>query len=190
MNTQNIDRARDVLLTYGANPARWPENERQAVEDCIRHTAALQALQNQQAQLDRHLATAHHGLTEENRAKTDSLIANVFSRLPELYTKERWFSSTIKQILQVTSALWSRPFKVAYASLAVLATCGFLFLSIGVNKIADTEIGLALEQWILPEVANSVAETNKVNSDLENMLAYLEPELSSDFSSELFTDEI
>lgn len=75
------DRVSDLIEAYGADPARWPAEERADAEALLRCDETLRARANSAFPLDRSLA-AWARAPEALEARADALAARVMANLP------------------------------------------------------------------------------------------------------------
>ena len=117
-----LDRFRELMDAYGAEPARWPANERVAAEALLAVNAEAAQLRKRAAALDALLDKAA-GLASAIDA--ERLIASV--------TAQPQHSA---EIVQLRPARRASPgtFWLKVASLAAAATIGFL---VGVTQLAN-----------------------------------------------------
>jgi hypothetical protein len=117
-----LDRFRELMDAYGAEPARWPANERAAAE-------ALLAVNAEAAQL-RKRAAALDALLDKAAGMASAIDAE---RLVASVTAQPQRSAEIVQLRPARSAS-PGTFWLKVASLAAAATIGFL---VGVTQLAN-----------------------------------------------------
>ena len=137
------ERAATVLRAYGADPERWPESEREAMQRTIAQSPKLQALAAAEGSLDQRLSThsvAGSLSVDDVLAQLDSLPTQQAAPsvpVSDVASGSGWLEGLFTGI----SGQWWRPAVAACAPLA-------LGLALGVSDIGVSEDWQSSEQYL------------------------------------------
>ena len=139
----SLERAETLLRAYGADPERWPESERQAMQRTLSQSPELQAIAFAQEIVDQRLSASS--------VATSLAVEDVLAQLDTLPNQETapslpstagpsgssWFDDFVAGVL----ASWWRPAVAACAPLA-------LGVALGVSDIGMSEDWQSSEQYL------------------------------------------
>ena len=137
------ERAATVLRAYGADPERWPESEREAMQRTIAQSPELQAMAAAEETLDQRLSTHSVAVSlsvDDVLAQLDSLPAQQTAPsvpVSDVASGSGWLEGLITGI----SGQWWRPAVAACAPLA-------LGVALGVSDIGVSEDWQSSEQYL------------------------------------------
>ena len=137
------ERAATVLHAYGADPERWPESEREAMQRTIAQSPELQAMAAAEESLDQRLSTHSVAVSlsvDDVLAQLDSLHAQQTAPsvpVSDVASGSGWLEGLITGI----SGQWWRPAVAACAPLA-------LGVALGVSDIGVSEDWQSSEQYL------------------------------------------
>ena len=137
------ERAATVLRAYGADPERWPESEREAMQRTIAQSPELQAMAAAEETLDQRLSTHSVAVSlsvDDVLAQLDSLPAQQIAPsvpVSDVTSGSGWLEGLITGI----SGQWWRPAVAACAPLA-------LGVALGVSDIGVSEDWQSSEQYL------------------------------------------
>ena len=137
------ERAATVLHAYGADPERWPESEREAMQRTIAQSPELQAMAAAEESLDQRLSTHSVAVSlsvDDVLAQLDSLPAQQTAPsvpVSDVASGSGWLEGLITGI----SGQWWRPAVAACAPLA-------LGVALGVSDIGVSEDWQSSEQYL------------------------------------------
>ena len=143
------ERAATVLRAYGADPERWPESEREAMQRTIAQSPELQAMAAAEESLDQRLSTHSVAVSlsvDDVLAQLDSLPAQqIAPSVPvsdvsssDVSSQSGWFD---EGLFAGVSGKWWRPAVAACAPLA-------LGVALGVSDIGVSEDWQSSEQYL------------------------------------------
>lgn len=129
----DANRAQDILKTYGAEPARWPADERAALSVLLTENPALRELQREESELDTQLT--------RSTVQPSLSVAQIMAALPQQESKTgQFFEALIDWLMPGDPILFWRP---AFAAALALGVGIWL----GGNGYADTDWSSA-EQYV------------------------------------------
>lgn len=137
------ERAATILHAYGADPERWPESEREAMQRTIAQSPELQALAAAEESLDQRLAASSVAgslSVDDVLAQLDSLpTQQIAPSVPvsDVASGSGWLEGLFTGI----SGQWWRPAVAACAPLA-------LGVALGVSDIGVSEDWQSSEQYL------------------------------------------
>ena len=143
-------RARDIILAYGASPGAWPAEERLAVQKLVKMNVSLQGLLKHEDLLDQYLASEKPYALRN----TDQLAKRILAGLPERAT------TTKRNLLDIIADYFSlRTFVMATASL-LFAVAVVLYSLPGGNIRQNSDP--VFEQWAWYDITSQelVKENN------------------------------
>jgi hypothetical protein len=110
MNEMPLARLERIIAAYGADPARWPEVERESAERLVAHAPAARDLLTRAEELDRALARAAADLPDAAMARLLAVTAFPPPRISA--------PSLLDRLAYAASAFWPRA--TVLASMAAL----------------------------------------------------------------------
>ncbi len=116
----NNEQLQIFLDSHGADPARWPDAQRAAMEALLAHSAEARALHAAAQRLDALLSRAH----DAEAADDETAAARVLSRLGSLPHQKRPF-------WRWPSVLLDWQFAPAWPRMAALASCAAIGFMVG-----------------------------------------------------------
>ncbi len=174
-----IERAKQILSSYGGSVNQWPANERSAMQNLLLSNAELQALLRQEQQLDREIAQ----FTAVNKiADIEDLERKILQSLPERKATVASNSVTgaanktllgrirviVKQWDQFVSPTWA----VSTAAAVVLMVISIVQFNALSPQVSPSKFDTDDELQLMAEALD--------NSNELALLVMLEPELASD----------
>ena len=168
------ERAKQILASYGANPKKWPVDERALLQQLLLSNADLQKIQQQELQLDDQLIKMDSAI---NQPDTELLQKRILAILPNRKVTSKssinyFFSGFKKSLLSRINQLVN-PTRITATVLVIMLLIVGLF-DFNYESPALIENNME-DEWLL------MAEALNNSNELE-LLAVLEPELYEDTS--------
>ena len=188
----SADRVAQLLECYGANENNWPEDERAAATNLIKHSSELQQRQREAQQLD--AAMNALDVNEELRHRADAkIVSNIMDNLPAqeqsniesiLYKTAANKTTSNKTTSNKTTAK-NRNFFGAWIAYGMAAAAAVVFVTTvimtqqlsptqptGTTNIAQTE----LDNWMWDQVEGSAAQEDN-NEEPLTLMALVDLEM-------------
>ncbi len=150
-------RARDIILAYGASPEAWPLEERLAVQKLLKVNASLQQLLKSEALLDHNLASEQPRTMED----TEQLAKRILAGLPAR-------NVTVKRTLiaMITDHFSRKSFITATASIVfAVAVVIYNFPADDISQQSDQ----AFEQWAWQDITSQELVNENNTAELSFM---------------------
>lgn len=131
MNEMSLERLEQMVAAYGADPAHWPEAERESAERLMAHSAAGRDLLAQAKELDIALSRVASDVPDAAMAR---LMAATAFPPPRVSSPS---SSLLDRLSYVASAFWPRA--------TVLASMAALGIVVGLSTepaFSDSDAGI------------------------------------------------
>lgn len=165
------ERAKQILASYGANPEKWPVDERAPLQQLLLSNTDLQKFQQQEWLLDEQLIKMYSVVNESD---TQVLQKHILASLPD--RKSTSNSSINRFFPRINISLLNQLFNPTGIAATIMV---ILLLTVGIfdfNYESPALIENNMEdEWLL------MAEALDNSNELE-LLAVLEPELYEDTS--------
>lgn len=168
-----IERARQILASYGGSPAQWPEAERAAMQQLLLADSELQELQRQAERMDVQLAGLFAVPGEED---CRSLSRNILARVPDRRPREQERTPRTAYKLE---AFWRSLLLRPAATWTLAGGTLILVVALGTLHWQWQLVGSEMQPTGREDAWGLMADALDNSSDLE-LLAVLEPELSED----------
>lgn len=172
-----MQRAKQIIISYGANPKLWPVEERPHVLQLILVETELQALLEQEQQLDKQLESL---FSEIEQTDTRQLHQKILINLPEnksvsdkqILTYSQLTSSYVLSLKNTLNTLLAPSWQVAGVTLSILVTVAWLQFYSSRPEDFISSGGMDDELQLMAEAMDKSEEME--------LFALVEPELFDD----------
>ena len=110
---KQYERAFEIIEAYGADPAKWPQDERSSIEQCVAQSAELQAHLQTHAALDESL----NNLVVRPHLNPE-IIAQQIAAYPQRISVSQRFQLQLERLTEsMLAALWKPAFAASFVFL-------------------------------------------------------------------------
>lgn len=164
----SVDRAKKIIICYGAHPSAWPEKERHSVQKLLLNSKKLNILQKEAMILDELIMRPEQNKLQNKKINLQCS-KKIMAALPEQ-----------QKIEKISLPLINKDKFKCLKYMALAASIAFTMVGISNNSLLSHTEG-NIEQLSLSEhIALYTNDISGIEDEQLEMLAFLEPQILED----------